>query len=355
MNYKKMYATMRDENSKLLYMYEQIKNQINPVNSLNFSRAGYDIMLKASDRVQCANRYAWKLPKNVNTTSQQVEALYYDYGALAFFEYEGKLHITKFAMQGQLNDIGILDKIQPIGFNGETYPVMKGVIAGRGNPELIKGEPFAVIIFDYTTLAQSPDEMARAQVNANSTIKSEVDCYAQLFNNIKLSTKKMLGICESEEQKRVLEAQVESMLSTATPVQIVTKTRSKGVKVASELPVEMFNMDTSLDMQNLCQTIDFYNKKRRAFNGIPSPDTFEKKERKITAEAENSNVYIDLTLYDGLMQRKYGVELLKKYARYPETKEIDVDYSEVIKPYIKPEKEKENDNKIKNNEVKNEQ
>lgn len=353
MNYKKMYASMREENNKLLYMYEQIKNQINPINDINFNRAGYDIMLKANDRVQCANRYTWKLPKNVNITSQQIGALFYDYGALAFFEYDGKLHITKFAMQGQLNDIGILDKIQPIGFNGETYPVMKGVVAGRGNPELISGEPFAVIIYDYTTLAQSPDEFARAQINANSTIKSEVDCYAQLCNNIKLSTKKMLGICESEEQKRVLEAQVESMLSTATPVQIVTKTRSKGVKVASELPVEMFNMDTSLDMQNLCQTIDFYNKKRRAFNGIPSPDTFEKKERKITAEAENSTVHINMVLYDGLMQRKYGVELLKKYARYPETKEIDVDYSEVIKPYIKPEKEKDNQN-VKS-EVKNEQ
>lgn len=354
MNYRKMYEGMREENNKLLYMYEQIKNQINPINAINFNRLGYDVMLRANDRTLCANRLTWKLPKNVNMTSQQVESLFYDYGALAFFEYQGKLHITKFAMQGQLNDIGILDKIQPIGFNGETYPVMKGVIAGRGNPELVKGEPFAIIIFDYTTLAQSPDEIARAQINANSTIKSEVDCYAQLFNNIKLSTKKMLGICETEEQKRVLETQVESMLSTATPVQIVTKTRSKGVKVASELPVEMFNMDTSLDMQNLCQTIDFYNKKRRAFNGVPSPDTFEKKERKITAEAENSSVHICMVLYDALMQRKYGIELLKKYANYPETKEIDVDYSDVIKPFMKPEKEENTpQNDVK--EVKNEQ
>ena len=138
MNYKKMYYGMRDENNKLLYMYDQIKNQINPINSLNFNRAGYDVMLKTNDRIQCANRYTWNLPANTNITSQQLEALFYDYGALAFFEHDGKLHITKFAMTGQLNDIGILDEIKPIGFNGETYPTMKGVIAGRGNPELIK-------------------------------------------------------------------------------------------------------------------------------------------------------------------------------------------------------------------------
>ena len=338
----KQIQALRNENAKLLYMYEQIKSQINPVSAMNFNRAGYEVMLKAKDRVLCSNRFTWKLPKNVNMTSQQIEALFYDYGALCLFEdIDGKIVFAKFAMQGQLNELGILDKIQPIGFNGETYPVMKGVIAGRGNPELINGEKFAIVIFDYTTMTQSPDEIARSQVNTYSTIRSEVDCYAQLHNNIKLTTKKMLGICDSEEQKRVLEAQVESMLSTATPVQIVTKTRSKNTKVVSELPIEMFNFDTSLDMQNLCQTIDFYDKQRRSFNGVPAPDTFEKKERKITAEAENSSVHTNFVLFDGLMQRKFGVELFKRYAQFEANKTLDVDYSEVVKPYIKPEKEKE--------------
>lgn len=329
--YKQLYESQRSEFGKALDMINQIKAELNPLNTPNFNRAGYEQMLIAKDRVLCANRYTWKIP-NSNLTSQQIEGMFYDYGALCLFENEfGQPVFAKFVMTGDLNEIGQLCEITPIDFSGKMYPKMKAVISGRDLPPIAPDEKVAVIIYDYTTLTQAPDEMCRREVNKNSTIRSQCDVYAQLHNNIKLSTKKALAICDTEEQANVVKKQVERMFDSRTAIDVVARQKGKGGKVVNDLPLEIFNFDNNFDTQNYCQTIDFYDKQRRSFNGIPAPDTFEKKERKITAESENTNVHTSIVLYDGLQQRKYGVELFKKYCRNPANKLIGVEYGDILK------------------------
>ena len=328
--YKLLYESQRSEYGKVLDMINQIKNEINPIFSPNFNRAGYEKMLIAKDRILCANRYTWNIP-NSNLTSQQVEGMFYDYGALCLFEYEGIPRFTKFVLTGDLNEIGQLCEITPIDFSGKMYPKMKAVIAGRDLPPVAIGENVAVIIYDYTTLTQAPDEMCRREVNRLSTIRSQVDVYAQLHNNIKLSTKKALAIVDTEEQAKVVKKQIEGMFDSSTAVDVVARQKGKGGKVVNDLPLEMFNFDNNFDTQNYCQTIDFYDKQRRSFNGIPAPDTFEKKERKITAESENTNVHTNIVLYDGLQQRKLGVELFKKFCKVVSNKAISVEYGDILK------------------------
>lgn len=344
--YKALYESQRAEYGKVLDMVNQIKSTINPAGNINFNRSSYENMLIAKDRVLCANRYEWQVP-NANITSQQIEAMFYDYGALCIFENEfAQIVFAKFIMTGQLNDIGTLCEIQPIDFAGKTYPKMKAVIAGRDTAPIAVGEKVAVIIYDYTTLTQAPDEMCRREVNRNTTIRSQCDVYSQLYNNILLSNKKAIGVCDSEEQAGIIERQIASMLGSSTPIQVVCKQRGKGAKVIEELPFELFNFDNNFDTQNYCQTIDFYDKQRRSFNGIPAPDTFEKKERKITAESENTNVHTNIMLYDGLMQRQYGVELFKKYCQNAGNKGLAVDVSDVLKAHEEDTEETED---MKNN------
>ena len=85
--------------------------------------------------------------------------------------------------------------------------------------------------------------------------------------------------------------------------------------------------------------INFYYKIRRGFNGIPAPDVFEKKERMITSETESSQVHTDITLLDGLNQRKYACELMQKYWGL----DIDVTISDALGGVIDAEDEGRND------------
>ena len=80
-------------------------------------------------------------------------------------------------------------------------------------------------------------------------------------------------------------------------------------------------------MSDLTQAIDFYNKIRRLNNGIPAPDTFEKKERMITDELKNSTAFANFILSDGLLNRQIAVESINKCFK----QNITVDYNEILK------------------------
>lgn len=282
--------------------------QFNPATVCNFAEQQYTQMLKIQDRAICANRFVWKnLPSNL--TSQQLESMFYDFGSLCFFEKDGILSIARYSVVGGLNKYGKLDKVIPITFDGKTQDTEKSVIDFNKPPT---DSDFAVIINDYTPHSFSDiSTQARSVINLATTIRDEVAVYSQLKTNIMLSVKKWLAMCQNESQSKSIKKQVSELLDANNPIVAIATSKGKGN--LDLLPVEMFNFDNNFDTQNYCQQIDFYNKVRRNFNGVPSPDTFEKKERKITAEAENTSMHSNITLLDGLMQRQNGLELIKKF------------------------------------------
>lgn len=254
-------------------------------------------------------------------------------------ERNNELVFARFASVGKLSKYGILENIMPIDFAGKTYPEMQGVLIGTDLSKIDPQKPWGVVIFDYTNVTQLQDAMPRGAINLKTTINSQVEVYTQMHNNIVLSVKKAIAICDNEDQKIVMTEQLNNLLSTDSPINAVCKQKGSKGKALNDLPVEMFNFDNNFDTQNYTQTIDFYDKVRRSFNGIPAPDTFEKKERKITAESENVVVHTNMVLYDAYMNRKYSVELFKKLAQKPENKNITVDYGDILQELI------ENDDK----------
>lgn len=310
MNYKKLYQGT-------LHEFNQVLDKINagyfnPKYMPSFDHTAYTTMLASKDRVQCVNRYVWE-NLEMNLTSQDLENLLYDFGSLCLFENSrGEAQFSKFTTIGDLAPYGKLGKIQPIDFAGKPYDVVRSVISPNSSQPLQAGEPFAVIISDYSTFSFLTDELSRGAINLGTTIKDEVSVFNQLHINVLLSCKKALALCDNEDQKNVILKQTMDMLDPSKAIVVLTASENGKIGKLEE-QVQFVNFNNTFDTQNYCQTIDYYDKIRRGFNGVPSPDTFEKKERKITAESENTMAHSKLVLFDGLRQRQNALDLFNKF------------------------------------------
>lgn len=322
--YKELYSSAQLQMNGLISSNNALQSEINYIRGQGNK---YEKMLLANDIIINCNRFIWEnLP--INLTSQQLESLFYQYGALCFFKNKNnKLQISKFTVTGQLNDYGILDKIKPISFSGKSLETEMAVMTADGDNETDSG---AIIIYDYTPLTSWSDEMSRMSINKSTTIQDEINVYRQLKNVVKVAVKKALIACETEEQKNIIKKQAEDLLNPDELIAVIASSKKDTKSINN--PVEIFNYNTQMDAQNYCQLIDYYNKVRRNFAGIPSPDTFEKKERKIAAETEDVNVHTYIKLYDGLMQRTYGLELMKKYIKIDGIDKITVRANELLLP-----------------------
>lgn len=326
---------MRNRQYKKLYQESLLRenglidklNTFNPSFGTSFKRKIYSQMLVAKDLATCCNRYVWdRLP--INLTSQQLESLFYRFGSLCFYVDKGHLMISPYALQGQLQPYGRLEKIIPIDLAGKMHKTALSVIDINGGNTPTDSN-VAVVINDYTADYQDILQAPRALINRETTIADEVEVYRQLHNNVKLSLKKALALCDNDKQRNQIQRQVENFFLSDNPIQAVS--RSDYDNRLSDMPVEMWGFDNDFNTQNYCQTISFYDKERRSFNGIPSPDTFEKKERMITDEAENANVHTDLMLQDGYLQRLNGLLLVKKYIKAEGVESIEVNIADVLK------------------------
>ena len=302
-------------------------NVFNPI--LTCSK-NYETMLLAQDQAQCSSRYIWGLPTS-KLTSQQLESLLYNWGSLCLFENDkGEIQFARYAQTGQLNEYGYLDEVQPIDFAGRVYDRKRAVISAQ-KPAV--GD-VCVILQDYTTFTPITEEISRRALNLSTTIRDEALVYQQLKSNIFLSAKKALAYCENEEQKNQVIKEAGAMLDATNPILAISKSKASGAGSALSDVMEFVNFNNNFDTQNYCQTINFYNKTRRAFNGIPAPDTFEKKERKITAESEDETTHSNLILEDGLRQRQNAINLFKLYCKNPENLKISVRINPILEDAI---------------------
>lgn len=314
-----MIEGLLDENKRL-------KAYFNPKNVPDKYEIDYTNMLATKDRILCANRYKWEnLPRNL--TSQQLETLFYSFGSLVFFNDSGKLGIATFAKGGKLNSIGQLDKVTPIDFSGKSYNRVLSVYDINDETKNV-----GVIINDYTPIVQLERIIPRSQINLKTTIHDEVETYKQLLINLKSSIHKVIATCENPDSADILRKEVEEVLSSDTPIAVLS-----GDKNSLSNLINMFNTNIEFKSQEYCNLIDYYDKIRRSFNGVPTPDTFEKAERLITSETQNASAHTNIVLYDGLINREIGLKYIKKYFSDIEgINEITVSINEEVENIIHP-------------------
>ena len=113
----------------------------------------------------------------------------------------------------------------------------------------------------------------------------------------------------SEEQAKVYIEQAKSFLDPDMPIIAISQ------KDLSDR-INVTDLGAKIDIDSFTRAISFYNKIRRNFNGVPAPDTFEKKERMLTPELENVGKGADMVLYDCYMQRFVSCDYINTCFNY---------------------------------------
>lgn len=329
---------------KQLFLGSQLRlnNLIDDINSGKFnpmsvSKRDYECYLDNQDRLIACNRYIWDFGGLINLTSQELESIIYSKGSVCIVSHDGRLEFTDYAENGKLQIYGKLVKVTPITFSGVSYNETKSVILPNGENATDAG---AIIMNDFTPIFNGRP-VSRQQLN-KLLISDEASVYRQLLNNIMLSIKKAVASCDNLDQANAVMNQAKGVLDIDSPIIAVAKRKGSN-KALDDIPLEMFNFNNNFETQNYCQQIEFYSKKRRQDMGISTPDTFEKKERKITSETEGSNNYAKLMLMDGYMNRLSKLNLAKQYfaGKVPGIERVTVGINPIIYEDMKNDDERD--------------
>lgn len=280
----------------------QIKHLLNPVKSIDFAAESYRNMLKTADRIQCVSRIILgNLPSSF--TANEIESMLYDRGSICSFLYNNVLTFAPFATGGKVNTKGKLVEVQPVLLDGTALGPRRKCYGVDANYNY--DSDCCVIIQDYTGCIQGDKVIPRSAINSSTTIHDEVIAYRQLVYNVVMNIKKLIVRCENEEQLKPILEQASMLLDPTQPIVAL-----KDININNNF--DMTSFVDKVDVDGLTKTIDFYNKIRRQFNGIPSPDVFEKKERMITNELEDVGKTNDLILYDAYINRKIAFDNINK-------------------------------------------
>ena len=292
---------LRDEVNKC-NVRSQIKHLLNPVKSIDFASESYHNMLKTADRIQCVSRI---IEENLPSafTSNEIESMLYDRGGICSFLYHDILTFAPFATGGKLITKGKLAEVQPILLDGTALGPRRRCYGADANYNYDSN--CCVIIQDYTGCIQGDKVIPRSAINSSTTIHDEVVAYRQLLYNVVMNIKKLIVRCENEEQLRPILEQASMLLDPTQPIVAL-----KDININNNF--DMTSFVDKVDVDGLTKTIDFYNKIRRQFNGIPSPDVFEKKERMITDELEDVGKTNNLILWDAYINRKIAFDNINK-------------------------------------------
>ena len=291
-----------DETARKCYQKSQIQDLFNPLHSINFHEKKYEQMLKTADRIQCVNRLIIEdLPSSF--TSNEIESMLYYYGAICCFLYRNVLTFAPFATGGKLTTKGNLEYVQPVTLNGVALGNKRKCYGADANYDY--DSSCCIIIQDYTGAVNADKIIPRSAINSSTTINDEVRTYKQLVYNIVMNIKKLIVHCENEEQVKVMMKQASQLLDPTQPIVAL-----KDINLNGQFGCTDF-VD-KVDIDGLSRAIDFYNKIRRQFNGIPSPDVFEKKERMISDELEDVGKSGNLILYDAYINRKIAFDNINK-------------------------------------------
>lgn len=299
----KLYEIVQALEGKISYLQGQLysttgSRSISNINPLIANSAAYQTVLTQQDKIQAANRYITDIPE-LYLPSNKLELMFYLYSSLCFFKDNDRVLVSTYAKTGKLNSLGDLIEVQPIDFGGKSYDLKRTVVYSPlpvSNP--------CIIINDYTGCYTENQIIPRAALNAVS-INDQGAIYTQLKNSVKLTAKKVLAFIDNQNQKNAISKAINDVINDDNPVIAIEGSFNEMTKFV--------NIDTKLDIEGYLRAIEAYERLRANFNGIKTRQSVEKKERSLASEAENDNLLTEVYLYDGLINRQVGIELMKKH------------------------------------------
>lgn len=319
------------------------KNANNAFNPIKFDakKNAYLNYLQTNDATCCASRIVWEnLPIYLN--SQVLEHyLYKDYW-FCFIEKYGKIIPCRIAKSGDLGNLGDLENLQVIGYDGKNHGDYISAEYADKNTEKV-----AVIFRDFTSY-MNLQQASRAAMNRDTLINDMQEILLQIYQNVKLAIKKALSFVETVEQKNSMLSQLDEFFSSTNPFAVIATT-----KELFSQNMDMFNFENNFDAKAYCDLLDYYYKLLRQMNGIRTADTFNKKERRIGSEVDAIHEATDYVLFDALKSREYSLQQMKYFFKNPDVQKITIKVNEWVGGSEEDKKIEEQNNSKKGN-LKNE-
>lgn len=331
---KQLYESIQAQNARISQLQNEIADLMNAplystssdkINPIIKNSCDYDIALRAQDEVQATNRYVANIPE-LNLPSNRLEDMMYRYGSLCFFndvDDNLNLKVASYSKTGSLNGLGDLMEVTPIDFAGKTHKTSYTVV--YNDKTVLKP---VIIINDYTGAYREEQIIPRYAINGVS-IRDQALVYRKMVNAVRLTALKAIALINDESQRGAIEKTITDFFNNDAPVASIIGSNLNDI-------VKMFNVDTKLDIQSYLSAIDNFERLRANFNGIKTSSPIEKKERLTQTEAESNDAIREIYLYDGLLNRQIGLELMKKHSMVSQSATWE------LNPLLKPKKESSN-------------
>lgn len=281
---------------------------INVINDITrqqaLSKAIWIDFLTDLDLRQWCNILIWENVPN-NIPSWLINQMAYYRGTLAAFEYNGQFYMLPWVQTGKINIYGLPTEITPITYNGtadvsnpiafsKTYQC---IINNSGNYE----EKANTIIYYANMPVWQQGNVIAPYIKNRKVIEQCADILARINIQVVVTNKKIFLKCDDVKQAQNLLRQLNKSLNSQSPFAVIGSMNTETIEL----------QPTVQNASDLWLHLKGFNDIRNMSNGLANDGFFDKKERKITAEAEGSQEQTSLPLQDRLYFAKLLVEQCK--------------------------------------------
>ena len=258
------------------------------------------------DSQQFCSRFKWKgVPDYLYFW--RVEQMLYNRGSVAIFKLANRFYILPYAMSKELNPYGLPTGITPTTYNGSilnqgekekeflTYELPVS-FDGAYNPEAK-----AVILYDRINGFVNAGGLLSRFALIHEIIDELADRFKYLKINLRNSQGKLLILVRDSKQAEAVREAITSMYENTDNFEIVK----------SMYETQVINNDVKFMGQEIWEDIASFNALRLESLGYSNTGLFNKKERTIEKEIQNTGSSAEALLQSALDSRKLFVEQCK--------------------------------------------
>lgn len=273
---------------------------------IDFSNAMEDLDLQ-----QACNRYRWgRLPDNLQ--SWQIEEMLYYQSVLTGFFKGGVMYILPFSARDGVNVVGSPNAVLPVTFNGALAGDFSDAGFGKllvANDGSINPNAQCALLYDKIPRNTNGGAMSRWQIN-KSLREAQADILGRIEQNLQNISQKVVFYVDSEAQQRQMESDLDQAFGSDKPYVIVVR-GTTGIDDRKDGQAQTLQGNIQNETQALFEAYQSFNSIRCGLLGIQNGGAFEKKERKITAEADDQAEQTNLVADGGLYMRKLFLAQMK--------------------------------------------
>ena len=276
----------------------------NPVGVYKPQRQKIKQLLLDMDGMEACNRFKW-LISSPTIPKERIEQMLYFRSALVFFKQGKEFRLLPFVATGSLNLYGIMDKVQPIAYNGglDNKSQRKNIGAEIYiNQEDEKDTTKGIILYDRQNGYVSTSGTIPTMVLQEYVINEMANRFSFLNINLVNSQGKNIILVKDPKQKASVERTLNSLYASDKAYALVK----------SMFDVQVINNSIDYEEQSIWEDITSWNNLRREHLGINNQGLFNKKERQLQIQNMQTQDGTE-TISDGYYEsRKKFVEDVKR-------------------------------------------